>query len=66
MFHEIRDYLSNNALRSICISLTYSHHQYANGVFRAGQSRCEAPLSSGGITSSCSGNRAMTFLMKIF
>ena len=33
MFYRIRYYLSNNALRSVCYSLTYSHLQYASGVW---------------------------------
>ena len=33
MFYRIRYYLSNNALRSVYYSLTYSHLQYAIGVW---------------------------------
>ena len=33
LLYRIRYYLSNNALRSVNYSLTYSHHQYAIGVW---------------------------------
>ena len=33
MLYRIRYYLSNNALRSLYYSLTYSHLQYAIGVW---------------------------------
>jgi len=48
-----------------CVQLWHNSRQKTDKN-RAGPSRCGAPLSSGVITSSCTVNRAMTFLMKIF